>query len=81
MPNLKRVGRQLREEREQSQARLTQLDSALKALGDVATYGSSSKRGRVMAGVGNPCQRLPASGLRPAQSARRVKWKASQKKK
>jgi hypothetical protein len=40
MLNLSKVVRQLRNEREQTQAKLNQLNTALKVLGKVGTFGS-----------------------------------------
>ena len=81
MPNLKQVVRLLNKERAQTHARLTQLDSALKALGDVATYRSSSKRGRVLAETRKPMSAAARKRIAAAQRARWAKWRAAQKNK
>ena len=66
MSNLTQVVRQLKEERDQAQRRIEQLDEALKAL----TGAQASRKGRTMSAAAR--KRIAA-----AQRARWAKWKAA----
>src|SRR5438270_4106916 len=65
MLNLSKVVRQLRNEREQTQAKLDQLNTALKVLGEVGTAGSRTVGRRRHRESGDPCQLPPRRGLLP----------------
>ena len=67
MLNLTHAVRQLKKEREQTQRRLEQLDSALQALtgvGGLSGLDRGTVRSQAMGSAGQ-CPRLPASGSRP----------------
>ena|SRR6266567_2617477 len=80
MLNLSKVIHHLKQERDQTRARLDQLDTALKVLENVGTAGRRSGRGATSA----KRRTMSASARRRlavAQRARWAKWKAAQKKK
>jgi hypothetical protein len=83
MLNLSKVVRQLKQERDQTRAKLGRLDTALKLLEDVGTAGRNSAPGRAAASGGRRRTMSAAARKRiaAAQRARWAKWKASQKKK
>jgi hypothetical protein len=79
MSNLTKVVQRLKEERDQAQRRIEQLDEALKALtglGVVGRHGSapSSRKRRTMSAAAR--KRIAA-----AQRARWAKWKSAQRAK
>jgi hypothetical protein len=74
MLNLRKAVQQLKKEREQTRARLDQLETALKILGDMGTAGRRSGRGAT------PARRRTMSAaarkrIAAAQRARWAKWK------
>jgi hypothetical protein len=81
MLNLSKVVRQLKNEREQTRAKLTQLDTALKVLGDVGTGGVRAFGTRGTSGTRKPMSAAARKRIAAAQRARWAKWKAAQKKK
>src|SRR6201993_2656124 len=81
MLNLTRAVRQLKKERAQAQRRLEQLDTALKALGDVGGLNRGSVRARTTSGKRRPMSAAARKRIAAAQRARWAKWKAARKKK
>jgi len=76
MLNLSKVVQQLKKEKEQTRARLDQLETALRILGDVGTAGRRSGR------MTTPAKRRTMSAaarkrIAAAQRARWAKWKAA----
>ena len=80
MLNLSKVVRQLRNEREQTQAKLDQLNTALKILGEVGTVGSTARR-QTTSGKRRPMSAAAKKRIAAAQRARWVKWRAAHKNK
>ena len=80
MLNLSKVVRQLRNEREQTQAKLDQLNTALKVLGEVGTAGSAAGRRRA-SGKRRSMSAAAKKRIAAAQRARWAKWRAAQKNK
>ena len=80
MLNLSKVVRQLRNEREQTQAKLDQLNTALKVLGEVGTAGSTAGRRRA-SGKRRSMSAAAKKRIAAAQRARWAKWRAGQKNK
>ena len=84
MSNLAHVVQQLRNERDQAQRRVEQLDEALKALSGVgALRTTTSRRGRAQVS-GRKRRTMSAASrkrIAAAQRERWAKWKAAQKKK
>lgn len=79
MSNLTKVVQRLKEERDQAQRRIEQLDEALKALtglGDVRRYGSPPSSGTRKSMSAAARKRIAA-----AQRARWAKWKAAKRAK
>lgn len=81
MLNLTKAIRQLKKEREQTRARLDQLDTALKVLGDVGPAGRRVGRGRTTSAKRKPMSAAARKKIAAAQRARWAKWKAARKKK
>jgi hypothetical protein len=82
MLNLSKVVRQLKQERDQTRAKLRRLETALKVLEDVGTAGRNSAPGRAALSAGRRTMSAAArKRIAAAQRARWAKWKASQKKK
>jgi hypothetical protein len=81
MLNLSKVVRQLRNEREQTQAKLDQLNTALKVLGEVGTAGSRAVGRRTASGKRKPMSAAAKKKIAAAQRARWAKWRAPQKNK
>lgn len=81
MLNLSKVVRQLKNEREQTRAKLAQLDTALKVLGDVATTRPRANGRRKTAGKRRPMSAAAKNRIAAAQRARWAKWKAARKNK
>ena len=81
MLNLTKVVRQLKNEREQTRAKLTQLDTALKVLGEVGTAGVRAFGRQTTSGRRKPMSAAAKKRIAAAQRARWAKWRAAQKKK
>ena len=81
MLNLRKVVQQLKNERARTQAKLDQLDTALKVLGEVGTTGSRTAGRRTTSGNRRPMSAAAKKRIAAAQRARWAKWKAAQKKK
>lgn len=81
MLNLRKVVQQLKNERARTQAKLDQLDTALKVLGEVGTTGSRIAGRRTTSGNRRPMSAAAKKRIAAAQRARWAKWKAAQKKK
>jgi len=81
MLNLRKVVQQLKNERTRTQAKLDQLDTALKVLGGVGTTGSRTAGRRTTSGNRRPMSAAAKKRIAAAQRARWAKWKAAQKKK
>lgn len=81
MLNLSKVVRQLRHEREQTQAKLDQLNTALKVLGEVGTTGSRAVGRRTTSGKRRPMSAAAKKRIAAAQRARWATWRAAQKSK
>jgi hypothetical protein len=81
MLNLSKVVRQLSKEREQTQAKLDQLNTALKALGEVGTAGSMVVGRRTTSGKRRPISAAAKKRIGAAQRARWAKWRAAHKTK
>ncbi len=81
MLNLSKVVGQLKKEREQTQAKLVLLDTALKVLGDVRTTGSGANGSRVRSVNQRPMSSAAKKRIAAAQRARWAKWRAEKKKK
>jgi hypothetical protein len=84
MSNLANVVQQLRQERDQAQRRIEQLDGALKALATLSgvratTVGSG--RGQRPAGTRRTMSAAARKRIAAAQRARWAKWKAAQRRK
>jgi hypothetical protein len=81
MSNLAKVVAQLRQQRDEAQKQVEQLDQALTALGSVDGLRS---RGRSSQKVGRKGRTMSAAArkrIAAAQRARWAKWKAAQKRK
>ena len=81
MLNLSKVVRQLKNEREQTRAKLDQLDTALKVLGEVGTGGSRAVGKRRTSGRRRPMSAAAKKRIAEAQRARWAKWRAIRKHK
>ena len=81
MLNLSKVVGQLKKEREQTQAKLVQLDTALKVLGDVRTTGSGANGRRTRSVTRRPMSTAARKRIAAAQRARWAKWKAAHPRK
>jgi hypothetical protein len=81
MLNLTKVVRQLKKEREQTRAKLAQLDTALKVLGDVGATGSGANARRMRSVSRTPMSAAAKKRIGAAQRARWAKWRAGQKNK
>jgi hypothetical protein len=82
MLNRSRVVGQLKQERDQTRAKLGRLDTALKLLEDLGTAGRNAAPGREVASGGRRTMSAAArKRIAAAQRAGWAKWKASQKKK
>jgi hypothetical protein len=81
MLNLSKVVGQLKKEREQTQAKLNQLDTALKVLGDIGTTGPRGNGRRMRSESRTPMSAGAKRRIAAAQRARWAKWRAAQKKK
>ncbi len=81
MVNLSKVVRQLKQERDQTRAKLQQLDTALKVLGEVTANGRTQGRADGNSGTRRTMSAAARKKIAAAQRARWAKWKAAQKKK
>lgn len=81
MLNLSKVVGQLKKEREQTQAKLVQLDTALKVLGEIRTTGPGAKGRRVRSVSRRTMSSAAKKRIAAAQRARWAKWRAAQKNK
>jgi hypothetical protein len=81
MLNLSKVVGQLKKEREQTQAKLVQLDTALKVLGGVRTAGSGANGRRVRSVSRRPVSSAAKKRIAAAKRARWAKWRAAKKNK
>lgn len=79
MLNLNNVVRQLKEEREQTRAKLDQLDTALRVLGEASTVGRTAGRGRTTSGRRRTMSAAAKKRIAAAQQARWAKWRAARK--
>lgn len=81
MLKLSKVVGQLKKEREQTQAKLVQLDTALEVLRAIGTSepGATGSRGRSV--KRRPMSAAAKNRVAAAQRARWAKWRAAQKKK
>ena len=81
MLKLSKVVQQLKKEREQTQAKLNQLDTALSVLGEVGTTGLRGKARRMRSESRTPMSAAAKRRIAAAQRARWAKWRAAQRKK
>lgn len=81
MLNLSKVVGQLKKERQQTQAKLVQLDTALKVLRVVRTTGSGVNGRRVRSANRRPMSSAAKKRIAAAQRARWAKWRAAKKSK
>jgi hypothetical protein len=81
MVNLSKVVRQLKQERDQTRAKLQQLDTALKILGEVTANGRTQGRADGNSRTRRTMSTAARRKIAAAQRARWAKWKAAQKKK
>jgi len=81
MLNVSKLIRQLKKEREQTRAKLEQLDSALKVLGDVGNSGRRGGRGGRTSGTRRPMSAAAKKRIATAQRARWAKWRTARKNK
>jgi len=81
MLNLSKVVGQLKKEREQTQAKLDQLNTALKVLAEVGTAGSRAVGRRTTSGKRRTMSSAAKKRIAAAQRARWAKWRAAQKNK
>jgi hypothetical protein len=81
MLKLSKVVQQLKKEREQTQAKLGQLDTALKVLGEVGTTGLRANGRRMRSVSRTPMSAAARRKIAAAQRARWAKWRTAQKKK
>jgi hypothetical protein len=82
MSNLAKVVQQLRQERDQAQKRIEQLDEALKALTGLDGIPSTSRRfgrGQTSPGKHRTMSAAARKRIAAAQRARWAKWKAAQR--
>ena len=79
MLNLAQVVRQLKNERDETRARLSQLDNALKVLGTIGTGGSKAGRRRGISGTRRPMSAAAKKRIAAAQRARWAKWRSARK--
>jgi hypothetical protein len=79
MLNLSKVVRQLKNEREQTVAKLAQLETALKVLGTVGTAGPRAVGRRTASGKRRPMSTAAKKRIAAAQRARWAKWRAGRK--
>jgi len=82
MPNLASVVKALRNERDQAQRRVKQLDEALKALGSVGGFGKAAGRtghAQTTGATRKPMSAAARKKIADAQRARWAKWKAAKK--
>jgi hypothetical protein len=82
MLKLSKVVQQLKKERQQTQTKLNQLDTALRILGDVGTTTGARGNGRRIRSLSRtPISAAAKRRIAAAQRARWAKWRAAQKKK
>ena len=81
MMNLAKAVLQLKKEREQTQAKLDQLNTALKILGEIGTVGSRAPGRGTTSGKRRPMSAAAKKRIAAAQRARWAKWRAAQKHK
>jgi hypothetical protein len=81
MANLAKVVQQLRNERNQAQNRLEQVDAALKALTGLNSGRGKSNRAHADGGRRRPMSPAARKRIAAAQRARWAKWKASKRSK
>jgi hypothetical protein len=80
MLNLSKVVRQLKSEREQTQAKLDRLNTALKVLAEVGTAGSRVVGRPTTSGKRRPMSAAAKKRIAAAQRARWAKWRAQKHK-
>ncbi len=78
MSNLTQVVQRLKEERDQAQRRIEQLDETLKALTGLGVRGPARRRSR-RAGKQRTLSAAARKRIAAAQRARWAKWKAAQR--
>ena len=81
MLKLSKIVQELKKERKQAQAKLAQLDTALKVLGDVGTAPRRVGRGRTASANRRTMSAAARKKIAAAQRARWAKWKAARKNK
>ena len=81
MSNLARVVTQLRQQRDEAQKKVEQLDQALAALGSVDGLRSRGRSSQKVGRKGRTMSTAARKRIAAAQRARWAKWKAAQKKK
>jgi hypothetical protein len=79
MLNLAQVVRQLKNERDETRTRLSQLDNALKVLGTIGVGESKAGRRRATPGKRRPMSAAAKNRIAAAQRARWAKWRKAQK--
>jgi hypothetical protein len=79
--NLSKIVRQLRNEREQTRAKLSQLDTALKVLGTVGDARPTSVGRRASPRTRRPMSAAAKKRIAAAQRTRWAKWRAARKNK
>jgi len=81
MSNLVKVVAQLRQQRDEAQKKVEQLDQALAALGSIDGLRSRGRKSRNIGRKGRTMSAAARRRIAAAQRARWAKWKAAQKKK
>jgi hypothetical protein len=81
MLKLSKIVQELKKERKQAQAKLAQLDTALKVLAGVGTSSPGAHGRRVRSGRRKPMSSAAKKRIAAAQRARWAKWRAAQKNK
>jgi hypothetical protein len=81
MSNLAKVVAQLRQQRDEAQRQVEQLDQALTALGGIDGLRLRGRRPQEVGRKGRTMSAAARRRIAAAQRARWAKWKAAQKKK
>lgn len=81
MSNLAKVVAQLRQQRDEAQKQVEQLEQALAALGSIDGLQMPARSSRKVGGKGRTMSAAARKRIAAAQRARWAKWKAAQKKK
>ena len=81
MLNLIKVVRHLKKERDQTRAKLEQLDTTLKVLGHLRVVGRRSARGQRAPEKGRTMSAAARKRIAAAQRARWAKWRAAGRRK